>query len=1242
MTTKWKVPASILAAASLTALVPVASLAGSFTADFNNNQVPPGTQINGNAKIANGVCHLTDAVASQSGSFVIDSLDADPVNGLDLTFKNRTGGGGTHADGWSFCFGAIGMNQQWGEVPPSTGLGVAIDTYNNGGEAPSVNLYWNGAEIGHIMVAQSALDTGSSFVDAHIHLYSDGTVDFSFRGVDYYKGLAIPGFAPITGGRFGWSARTGGAMDNQWVDDIVLTTTTGGVAPGITRQPMTQTVLDGASAAFYPLLLNTDPAVVSSVQWQVKGFSDLDFVDIFGANSLSYKSDPLSWVNSEDQYRLLVFGASGVNLTSSVATVSVILPPDLPAPTESFTFDDGFVPSGTLAVANAGIVIGGGAGGSEGLQLVAGANGQQGAWLVPNFLVDNGGVPKPAGAMTAHFFVRAGDNTIPPADGWSFNWATDFPTTSFPASVEEGVGTGLSVSVDVYDNGGNDYAPGVTILFHGAVVARYLLPYEYLLTGADFGEVIVKLQPTGLLTVSYNGLVLFQNLQLPNWTALTGAFFGWGARTGGLNESVTLDNVDLTVEEYVGPIVYVTQPSDTITIPGQTATFSVTVNDPVHAAFKWLSKLPGAADFTDVSGATAASYTTPVLTAADDGTLFYCQVTGPINVTNSTTAKLTVVNLVPPTSGDFCTDFDTGALPAGSVIYGNTVVSASGGVGNSGMLDLNDAVGGAAGAWLIENFLGAQAIDGFTVGFDIKVDWTGQWAPADGWSFNVATDLPAGTIGGAEQGAGSGLTIGVDTYDNGTATGSFPAPDAPAINIKWKGTYLAHTMVTREFLTGTDYRKVLIRLNPNGTVDMAYNGVLVFNSVPLPGFLPMSQLKWGMYTRTGGAMETHYVDNFCLQTHAYVGPISIIKDPVNMEAPVGTPVTFSAASSDPSRTTWEWQQKLPTDDAFVTVPGATLGTFSASLADASESGTQFRAIGISSVNNATSQVATLTALILPPPTVSYDFGDCSTQPPNTRFLGTAGLTDSGDPAYGCVAQLTFDAAGLEGSFIVDPDPAVPPTPVAGWSIFWNMVLGGGTATPADGISLVVTTDPLTSPWGEEGSGGQFIVSFDTYDNGNGDDAPSIDVRWMGDNLAHHHLQIPELATWPNWVNVAVRVSPAGLCDVIFNNQIIFHQLQLPNYAASAFTTTPRVGWSGRTGGLTEIARLDNIQVAWFPGALPALTIAPVAGNKVSVAFTGVLQVSDKVDSGYQDVVGASPMEFDLSSGASKFFRSRNP
>ena len=113
--------------------------AGTFNADFNAG-VPAGSTVHGSASATGGVLELTPATTYQTGSLVLDDLDAwSFVKSFSASFKIRIGGGGSGGDGLSFNFGPEIPDGAFGMEGASFGLTVSFDTYDNGGgEAPAV------------------------------------------------------------------------------------------------------------------------------------------------------------------------------------------------------------------------------------------------------------------------------------------------------------------------------------------------------------------------------------------------------------------------------------------------------------------------------------------------------------------------------------------------------------------------------------------------------------------------------------------------------------------------------------------------------------------------------------------------------------------------------------------------------------------------------------------------------------------------------------------------------------------------------------------------------------------------------------------------------------------------------------------------------------------------------------------------------------------------------------------------
>ena len=113
------------------------------------------------------------------------------------------------------------------------------------------------------------------------------------------------------------------------------------------------------------------------------------------------------------------------------------------------------------------------------------------------------------------------------------------------------------------------------------------------------------------------------------------------------------------------------------------------------------------------------------------------------------TGLLLAAAALPARAGGFTNDFNSG-LPAGTAVYGNTVVEATGGVNNSGVLKLTKAINSQTAGFVIDDFDAGATVYGFDADFDLLLGPGNP--PADGMSFCFGT-LPDGTWG--ENGPGA-------------------------------------------------------------------------------------------------------------------------------------------------------------------------------------------------------------------------------------------------------------------------------------------------------------------------------------------------------------------------------------------------------------------------------------------------------------------------------------------------------
>ncbi len=1220
--------------------------AGVFSANFNECvslpcTAPLGSTVFGSAVIEptggvgdTGVLKITKNVNDQLGSFVIDDLDAGvAVNGFDLRFKVRVGGGtATPADGFSVSVAPDLPAAGWGEEGAGGGLNIAFDIYDNaGGEAPSIDVKWTGQTVlRSTLFPISFIRTTNEFVDVQIKLDPDGSLDVVYRGTPVYTDLLLPGFQPTAGIKYGIGGRTGGLNENQWVDDLQLTTTTGPLSPRFLRQPADTTVREGGSLTFRTAI--NDPTQVFSYQWYRRGPADPAFTPIVGANDTNYTAGPFALTDSGTRYVIRATTTEG-EFSSRTATVSVVSIPVSPA-TTTFNFDDGALPAGTAVYGSAVVTLDGGVANSGVLRLTEAVNSQNGTFIINDL---NAG--QALQAITVTFRPRVGGGTVPPADGFSFSWANNLPDANF-ALGEEGAGNGLTVTFDIYEGAEN---PVTEVKFGGTNIAAVRVPLDAIETGAEFGNAIIQLRADGKVYVVYNDVVLHNGVQIPGWSALANARYAFAARTGGLNEAQYIDDIGISATVFAGTLSFTRQPANAAVVTGQTATFSAEVNDPATATFQWQAQASGGGAFTNIPGATAISYVTPALSAANNGTRFHLVATGPGNTVTSSDVTLTVVNVSRPTSPDITFDFngctvDPCPPPAGTAVYGTARVTASGGPATSGIMRLADALNDQNGAWVIEDFMGGQAVAGFTMAFNSYCDG-GTASPADGYSVSWGTDIPSGLQNPAEEGAGTGLIVSFDLWDSGGG-------EAPAIDVKWRGVTVAHKNVpTATIETGEAFKEVLINLEPDGTVDVVVGGELIHNNVVLSNFTSLAGARFAFAARTGGANNNYFFDDVAIDAILYTGPISFNQEPADAVVLAGNPATFTAVVNDPARTTFQWQARAPGGSTFTNVPGATSSSLTTPTLALGDSGTDFRLIATAASNTLTSRVARLTVITIPQPTptAAFDFNDCTAPPcaapTGTVLLGVAGggvIDAAGGVGGSGVLKLTMAVNSQVGTFIVnDPNPGQP---VYGFTASYMVRFGGGSDVPADGMSFVWANDLADGTFGEDGAGSGLVVTFDIFDNAGGE-APAIDITYKGVLLATTKVPISFLRTGDAFVPVVIRVEEDGTLDVVYNNVVVYYNLQLPGFTP---VTGGRFGWGARTGGLNENQWVDNIQIATDTSAPPRLTITHT-GNNVTVSWNaGQLQSAPAITGPWTTEAGAtSPVTFNNTTGM-RFFRTVSP
>ena len=439
---------------------------------------------------------------------------------------------------------------------------------------------------------------------------------------------------------------------------------TGMTALAIMTQPESQSVAAGQTATFSVVAKVTG---TPTYQWKKSGTA------ISGANAESYTTPATSNALNGAQFSVVVSNSSA-SVTSNPATLTVTAAPVAPSITSQ--------PANQTVTAGQTATFSVTATGTAPLTYQWNRNGAAISGATSASYTTSATTSADNGAQ----FTVTATNSVGSATSNAAKLTVNAPPTisTQPASKTVAVGQTATFSVTAAGTGALTYQwnrNGAAI--SGATSASYTTPAT---TNADSGSQFAVTVTNSAGSVTSNAAVLTVNAP-PSITAqpanqtvnagLTATFsvaatgtatlaYQWkkngtpigGAASASYTTPATTSSdsgaqFTVTVTNSLGnvtsnaatltvnvPPTISTQPTSKTVVVGQTATFSVTAAGTGTLTYQW--KKNG----TAISGATAASYTTPATVASDNGASFTVAVTGGSGSATSTAATLTVN--VPP------------------------------------------------------------------------------------------------------------------------------------------------------------------------------------------------------------------------------------------------------------------------------------------------------------------------------------------------------------------------------------------------------------------------------------------------------------------------------------------------------------------------------------------------------------------------------------------------------------------
>ncbi len=435
----------------------------------------------------------------------------------------------------------------------------------------------------------------------------------------------------------------------------ILTVTAGTIAPAITSQPVNTSVTAGGTATFTVAASGTP---VPTIQWQ--RLISATWTNISGATSATYSVTTVLGDNGA-QFRAVATN-SVTTATSSVATLTVTSGGSTGTGTglTGTYFNDMTLTNAALTRTDAQVGFNWG-------------NGSPAAGVpADHFSVRWTGTVEAQYTQTYTFFTTSDDGVRLWVNGQQVvnNW-TNHGSTENSGTIALTAGVQYAITMEYFENTGGSVAQ---LRWSSPATVKALIPQSQLYPASVVAvapaftsqpaNASVTAGATATFTVAASGspAPTYQWQSAPpgsaTFTAISGATaasYTTGATATGMSgtafrcvatnsvTSATSNGATLTVTAptTVAPAI-TSQPANATVVEGATATFTVTASGSPAPTYQWSSAPSGSGTFTAISGATAASYTTPAASPGMNGTQYRCVATNSVNSATSAVATLTV------------------------------------------------------------------------------------------------------------------------------------------------------------------------------------------------------------------------------------------------------------------------------------------------------------------------------------------------------------------------------------------------------------------------------------------------------------------------------------------------------------------------------------------------------------------------------------------------------------------------
>jgi cyclophilin family peptidyl-prolyl cis-trans isomerase len=382
------------------------------------------------------------------------------------------------------------------------------------------------------------------------------------------------------------------------------------------------------------------------------------------------------------------------------------------------------------------------------------------------------------------------------------------------------------------------------------------------------------------------------------------------------NSAGTATSTPATLTVDFAPTVTTSPTSQTVSA-GTTATFTAAATGNPAATVQWKVSTDGGATFTNIAGATSASYSLTT-TAADNGNQYEAVFTNSVGTATSSSATLTVNSTVTVTTNPTSQTVNAGSTatftaaassnPAATVQWkvstdgGQTFTNIAGATSTSYSFAATAADNGNQYEAVFTNTAGTATTDAATLTVD--------FAPT------VTTNVSSKTVN-----AGDTVSFTAAASSNPTAT------------VQW------------QVNTGSGFTNI-----SNGGV---YGGSSTGTLTITGATAAMNGYQYqAVFTNSLGSATTNQA------TLTVDFAPTVTTNPISQSATAGGTATFTAAANGNPAATVQWKVSTDTGVTFTNIAGATSASYSFTTA-ADDNNNQYEAVFTNSVGSATTTAATL-------------------------------------------------------------------------------------------------------------------------------------------------------------------------------------------------------------------------------------------------------------------------------------------